>query len=97
MELLRQAARMIGLKNRQYETLTEITAQNHKVRIWRVAKSLKAAEDFNHGILSEQMMNICTTVDSKHWFEELMKLPNVACIAIVDKHGNGVSAYPDWH
>ena len=102
MEILRQAARLVGFKNRQYETLTEINigaglyANGTKVRVWRAAKSLNAAAQFNHGDLSEQMRAICETVDPKHWQETLMKLPHVACVAIVDGQGNGVSGYPDW-
>ena len=96
MEILRQAARLVGFKNRQYETLTEINTTGFKVRIWRAAKSMNEAWQFNHGDLSEQMRTICETVDPKHWQETLMKLPHVACVAIVDGQGNGVSGYPDW-
>jgi hypothetical protein len=97
MEILRQAARLLGRKNRQYETLTEVNVAGAKVRIWREAKSLHEASQFNHGGLSEQMLTICETVDPKHWQEELMKLPKVACVAIVNVKGNGVNAYPDWY
>ena len=96
MELLRQAARLVGIKNRQYETLTEITSSGQKVRVWRTAPSLQDAAGFDHRALSDKMQTICATIDKVHWQAELMKLPHVACVAIVDSNGNGISSYPDW-
>lgn len=99
MEILRQAARLVGFKNRQYETLTEINFQGEggaKIRIWRSAKSIKAAQAFDHAAMQAQMREIVETLSSESWIAELMKLPNVACVAIVDGQGNGVSGYPDW-
>ena len=97
MEVIRQIGRLFGYKNRQYETLTEVNTQGWKVRIWREAKSLEEAEQFDHASLQARMLAICETLDRKAWHADLMKLPKVACVAIVDAQGNGVSGYPDWY
>lgn len=97
MEILRQAARLFGHKNKQYETLTEITAQGAKVRIWRSAKSIEAAKAFNHTQFAQHIRSVTDSLPQDHWEAALMRLPNVACVAIVDANGNGVSSYPDWH
>jgi len=96
MEILRQAARLFGIKNRQYETLSEVNAGGWKVRIWRTAGSLKAAQAFDQGAMQASMLGIVETLAPEFWAKELMKLPGVACVAIVDARGNGISAYPDW-
>jgi hypothetical protein len=96
MEILKQAARLVGFKNRQYETLTEITSGLWKIRIWRQAKSIEAADAFDHDKFKGLMRQIATTQPRSSWTASLMKLPHVACVAIVDQNGDGVSAYPDW-
>lgn len=97
MEIIRQAARLFGHKNRQYETLTELNAGGFKVRIWRSAKSLEAAKAFDHAKLQEHMQQVASGLPRDQWEMALMRFPNVACVAIVDANGNGVSSYPDWH
>jgi hypothetical protein len=94
MELLRQAARLAGRKNPQFESLTEINHAGWKIRIWRTAKTLGAAQAFDHASMQYVMRE--TIVATDDWFEALLALPNVACVAIVDQTGNGASAYPDW-
>lgn len=97
MEILRQFARMLGVRNRQFETLTELNFEGLKVRIWRDAPSLEYAQAFDHEIMRAEMLKICQTHASGEWQAKMMDMPKVACVAIVDKDGNGVSAYPDWH
>ena len=96
MEILRQAARLAGVKNPQFESLTELNHEGWKIRIWREAKTLEAAKTFNHAALQESMRMVVGSKAPDDWFAALMKLPNVACVAIVDPNGNGTSAYPDW-
>ena len=96
-EILRQAARLAGVKNPQFESLTELNHHGYKIRIWRTAKTLEAAQTFDHASLQYVMRDaIVATLTPDDWFTALMKLPNVACVAIVDPNGNGASAYPDW-
>ena len=95
-EILRQAARLAGVKNPQFESLTEINWLEHKVRIWRTAKTLDDAKAFDHVAMQTAMLEAIIALSPNDWFAALMKLPNVACIAIVDPNGNGASAYPDW-
>lgn len=95
-EILRQAARLIGFKNKQYEALTEINAAGMKLRIWSACKSLEAAKTFDHPTLQEKMRKVAASIPADQWTQTLMALPNVACVAIVNSEGNGVSAYPDW-
>lgn len=96
MEIIRQFGRLIGIKNKQYESLTEINFEGYKIRIWRTAGTLKKAQDFDHTKLKADMEAIVSTTAGEHWTAELMKLPKVACVAIVDASGCGVSAYPNW-
>ena len=97
MEWLRQFARLFGYKNRQYETLTEVECDGHKIRIWRTAPTLLHAQDFDHTTFALSVMEFAEDHNPSEWHYELMRLPHVACVAIVDSHGNGVSAYGDWH
>ena len=97
MEIIRQAARLFGRRNRQYESLHEWSKNGWKIRVWRTEPSLghactvpaddlvAAIDAFEPGLKLRQMIEI------------LMRMPRVACVAIVDASGNGVSAYPDWH
>lgn len=42
----------------------------------------------------------CVHIDSaeiRFGPNEMYALPRVACVAVVDEKGNGVSVYPDWH
>ena len=96
MEVLRQVARLFGRKNKQFETLTEENANGFKVRIWRAAKTLDEAKAFDHGALREHMRQITQSLPREKWEAALTTLPAVACVAIVDAEGNGVSSYPDW-
>lgn len=96
MEILKQFARLFGYKNRQFETLTEINVDGAKIRIWREASSLEEAQTFDHDALMIQMHNVCTLFPPRYWTAQLMKMPRVACVAIVNAKGNGVSAYPNW-
>ena len=96
MEVLRQFARLAGHKNKQFETLTEDNAAGFKVRIWRAAKTLEEAKAFDHGTLREHMRQITGSLPRDKWEAALMRLPSVACVAIVDGEGNGISSYPDW-
>ena len=97
MEWLKQFARLFGWKNRQYETLTEANVAGLKLRIWSTSPTLQAAEAFDHAALKSQMERLAAEWHPSKLHGELMKLPNVACVAIVDGNGNGVSGYPDWH
>jgi len=96
-EIFRQIARLFGQKNPQYETLTEIVTNVNKIRIWRIAKNLEAATKFNHQNFSKQVQLITDMHPVETWPILLMQIPGVACIAIVNTEGNGVSIYPDWH
>ena len=95
-EILRQAARLAGVKNPQFESLTELSHAGLKIRIWRTAKTLDDAQKFNHAAMRVTMQKTVTALSPDDWFTALMKLPNVACVAIVDGQGNGASCYPDW-
>ena len=97
MEILRQAARLLGRKNKQFETLTEVMIGDWKVRIWRSAKTLEQAKAFAHAYFAEEIRMVCERNHPAKWMDSLMKLPDVACVAIVNGGGNGVSAYPDWY
>lgn len=100
MEILRQAARLFGRKNPQYETLTEVTFNGEatlKVRVWRAAKTLDEAKAFDHGRLKGHIGAVINNYPVEKWQGVLMQLPNVACVAIVNASGDGVSSYPDWH
>lgn len=96
MELLRQAARLAGRKNPQFESLTEVNHADWKIRIWRTAETLEAARTFDHASMQAGMLQAIHAISPDKWLAALMKLPNVACVAIVDPTGNGASAYPDW-
>ena len=97
MEWLKQFARLFGWRNRQYESLHEWNRGPWKIRVWRTERSLGDA--YNNG--TQRIEAIVAEFDPSHkpisLHERLMALPNVACVAIVDANGNGVSAYPDWH
>ena len=97
MEILRQAARLIGRKNPQYETLTEVNTGLGKVRVWRTAKSLAEASQFDHRAFKAQVRAVTDMSAFPEWQRMLMRLPNVACVAVVNADGDGVSSYPDWH
>ena len=47
--------------------------------------------------ISAIIENFSHAPQSKVMQAMIMKLPRVACVAIVDANGNGVSASPDWH
>lgn len=96
MEILRQAARLVGHKNKQFETLTEENANGFKIRIWRTAKTLEAAKAFDHAQMKDHIRQIAGSLPRDKWEAALMRLPHIACVAIVDADGNGVSSYPDW-
>lgn len=96
MEILKQAARLFGYKNKQFETLTEFMIGGAKVRIWRQAKTLEAACAFPHEDYRNAVISVVNHAPMDAWISEIMKLPSVACVAIVDAKGNGISAYPDW-
>ena len=87
----------VRLKNRQYETLTELNARGLKVRVWRTADSLQDARNFEHASFVAGLSEITGEYHPDKWQDQIMALPRVACVAIVDQSGNGVSAYPDWH
>ena len=95
-EILRQAARLAGVKNPQFESLTELNHAGWKIRIWRTAKTLDDARAFDHASMQAAMLETIMPIAPDQWFKALMKLPSVACVAIVDPSGNGASAYPDW-
>jgi hypothetical protein len=100
MEILRQAARVFGRKNPQYETLTEVTYNGEatlKVRIWCAVKTLDEAAKFDHRRLKAHIRAVTDNYSVEKWQGVLMRLPNVACVAIVNADGDGVSSYPDWH
>jgi hypothetical protein len=69
-----------------------------KIRVWRTEPSLGDA-------YTADFVTITNVIDAfgpsgGHpiaLHAALMALPRVACVAIVDANGNGVSAYPDWH
>ena len=88
---------MLGRKNPQYETLTEVNTSAGKVRIWRTAKTLDEAKSFHHAAMQANIRSITDRMPREQWEATLMRMPNVACVAIVDADGNGVSIYPDWH
>lgn len=96
MEILRQAARLFGVKNPQYEALTEVNEAGLKIRIWSQCKTLEDAKAFDHPRRQEQMKEIAASLPADQWSQAMMRLPAVACVAIVNAEGNGVSAYPDW-
>lgn len=97
MEFLRQFARLFGWKNRQIETLTEVQHDGYKVRIWRISSSLEEAQAFDHDNFKGVVERICENSLPSRWMTHLCSLPKIACVAIVDSTGNGVSVYPDWH
>lgn len=97
MEWLRQFARLFGWKNRQYETLTEVQCDGHKIRIWRTAPTLMHAIEFDHGEFAQSVSAFCEANNPSDWYLQLRDLPHVACVAITNMEGCGVSCYGDWH
>lgn len=97
MEWLKQFARLFGWKNRQFESLHEWNRGPWKIRVWRTERSL--GEAYTNGV--SRIEEIIATFDPGHkpvhLHAALMEIPGVACVAIVDERGNGVSVYPDWH
>ena len=102
MELLKQFARLFGYKNEQFESLNEYTYREYKVRVWLYYSSLEEA-DANRSLVHANTQNALNAFYSISLsFNEIVTkiltvTSNVACIAITDKEGNGVSYYPDWH
>lgn len=96
MEILRQAARLAGVKNPQFESLTEINYEGYKIRIWRTAPSLEAGKTFDHASFQKTMHAVIASTPQDGWLEALGTLANVSCVAIVDAQGNGASFYQDW-
>lgn len=96
MEWLKQFVRLFGFKNAQVESLHEWNIPGYKVRVWRTQPSI-----------TEATLEECTDIDAilkTGRFElpndilgALKKCKRIACVAIVDSAGNGVSYYPDWH
>lgn len=101
MEWFKQIRRLFGWKNVQYESLLEFSVGNKKVRVWTTHTSLRNAEDHKYEFRRETLQFL---VDNSEYQsnEDLIKLicknePDVACIAITNENGNGISYYPDWH
>ena len=99
MEWLKQFARLFGWKNTQFETLTEANAAGLKIRIWSTRPTLEEATCFDHDAFAQQIEQIANSYaySREKLFRRLMAMPNVACVAIVNQGGQGVSVYPDWH
>jgi hypothetical protein len=100
MEWLRQFARLFGWKNAQVETLTEWTIGQWRVRVWRTQPSIYAAFEADNRDLRASTNAIVCGRDgptAAQIVAALAALPRIACIAIVDADGNGISVYPDWH
>lgn len=97
MEILRQAARLVGHKNKQFESLREWTKNGWKIRIWRTEPSLGHACTVPPDDLTAAIEAFEPGMKLRQMHEVLMRMPRVACVAIVDEQGNGVSSYPDWH
>lgn len=96
MEWLRQLFRLFGRKNPQFESLTEFVGNGLKVRVWRTEANIcEAAAPDRNDLCDVWLKNIQRPVVVIA--NEFGALPRVACIAIVDDNGNGVSYYPDWH
>ena len=98
MEWLKQFARLFGWKNKQYEALLEFNEGGYKVRLWITQPTLDQAINpvvtNIHGIIRS---SFAANRPVRELFVNLMDLPDVACVAIVNDKGNGASAYPDWH
>jgi len=99
MEIVKQVARLFGWKNQQFESLHEWNKDGFKIRVWRTCSSMEAASFERCADISKFLDLACA---NGNWFvsdvhAKLMAMPRVACVAIVDANGNGVSAYPDWH
>lgn len=98
MEWLKQFARLFGWRNRQYESLHEWNERGLKIRVWRAHPSIAEASAHEALDLEEAVYDFRTNGLAPDWLQDrLMRYPRVACVAIVDANGNGVSAYPDWH
>jgi hypothetical protein len=98
MEIVKQVARLFGWKNAQFESLWERNVGEVKIRVWRASSSLEQAGDpKDRADIDAVIDNFEHAPTSKIMQRTLMALPRVACVAIVDANGNGVSAYPDWH
>lgn len=98
MEWLKQFARLFGWRNKQFESLHEWNQDGWKIRVWRTNASL--TEAYGESCRDIEMeLSWCPDVgrNVRDLHAKLMAMPRVACVAIVDANGNGVSAYPDWH
>lgn len=96
MEWLKQFVRLFGFKNAQVESLHEWNKDGFKIRVWRTNADLDAA-------LKEDAADIEALIMRSRFgsLGEIIRavriMPRVACVAVVDSTGNGVSFYPDWH
>ena len=97
MEIVKQVARLFGWKNAQYESLHEWNRGPWKIRVWRTESDLEGAYTTSASELWRVISTFSEDDGPRRLHKALMSLPRVACVAIVDANGNGVSAYPDWH
>lgn len=89
-------ARLFGYRNEQFESLTEYYDNGVRVRIWRSERSLEAAAAPDTRDLEDAWANTPQT-DIVILARAIGSKPRVSCVAIVDRDGNGISYYPDWH
>ena len=96
MEWLKQFVRLFGFKNAQVESLHEWNKDGFKIRVWRSNPSLEAALGENAADIEAHVMRSrFATIEEV--IRDVRKFKRVACVAVVDPAGNGVSFYPDWH
>ena len=96
MEIIKQFMRLFGRRNPQYESLTEYNTDKLKVRIWRTEATLFDASVPDRS----ELLSVWRSVAERPVViiaNELGACDRVACVAIVDADGNGMSYYPDWH
>lgn len=109
MEILKQIARLFGRRNPQFESLTEFVAYDDpvsmadterriklRVRIWRTETNICEAAVPDRRDLND-MWRACAARPVVVIANEFGSMDRVACVAIVDAQGNGLSYYPDWH
>ena len=98
MEIFRQFVRLFGWKNKQDESLRKYQIGPYEVRVWRRTKSPQESwddqrEDIKHVI---RRCADAPSISAPDIAYVISTLPDIACVAITDQAGNGLSHYPDW-
>ena len=82
------------VKNREFESLTQVPFPGGMCRVWRTEESWEAACAPDNDDIYVVVRSLWSS--PQHLGLALENLPGVAAIAITDQTGNGATLYPDW-